>query len=381
MQFLADGGFMIETIAKARYPDGIDLVGERDPAVAFARTKELLAAKNVTVVFEAAALWEKYYARIDILRREGRVLHLIEVKSSSINTEEEDDASSPFLNAKGTAVAGKWKDYLLDVTFQVHVLEQAFPDFEVKPWLCVVDKAHGVGPNETLSLFRVVRQDDNPKARPEVIYSGDLEALQKTTLLAVRSVSVEVEMLRAEVADRAKVLSALIGADGKVTRVQDSIADQYGTCRTCEYRFKGDDKPTPNGFEECWGPLARVPRHILDLYHVTQIGTSKFPDPVPPLVAGGRASLLDLREDQLGMPGARTRRREIQWSHSRGNGSECLPGELRQELASHQQEPGWPLRFVDFEACDVALPHHPGLRPYERVAFQWSCHNLNRQGQ
>jgi hypothetical protein len=58
-----------------------------------------------------------------------------------------------------------------------------------------------------------------------------------------------------------------------------------------------------------------------------------------------------------------------------------LPGELRQELASHQQEPGWPLRFVDFEACDVALPHHPGLRPYERVAFQWSCHNLNRQGQ
>jgi hypothetical protein len=35
---------------------------------------------------------------------------------------------------------------------------------------------------------------------------------------------------------------------------------------------------------------------------------------------------------------------------------------------------------VDFEACDIALPHHAGLRPYERVAFQWSCHTLEKNG-
>jgi hypothetical protein len=35
---------------------------------------------------------------------------------------------------------------------------------------------------------------------------------------------------------------------------------------------------------------------------------------------------------------------------------------------------------VDFEACDVVLPHHAGLHPYERVAFQWSCHTLDKQG-
>jgi hypothetical protein len=46
------------------------------------------------------------------------------------------------------------------------------------------------------------------------------------------------------------------------------------------------------------------------------------------------------------------------------------------ELVSHQKSPGWPLYFIDFEACDIALPHHPGLRPYERVAFQWSCHTV-----
>src|SRR5689334_24608796 len=82
LQFLADGGFMIETVAKAQYPQGIDLVEERDPQRSFIRTRELIYANPDAVVFEATAIWEKYYARIDILRREGSTLRLIEVKSS-----------------------------------------------------------------------------------------------------------------------------------------------------------------------------------------------------------------------------------------------------------------------------------------------------------
>jgi hypothetical protein len=55
MQFLADGGFMIELVAKARYPSGVDLADERDAVAATRRTAELLAADG-TVVFEAAAI-------------------------------------------------------------------------------------------------------------------------------------------------------------------------------------------------------------------------------------------------------------------------------------------------------------------------------------
>ena len=89
LRFLADGGFMVETVAKAQYPKGIDLVAERDPQRAFARTKELIASGEDAVVFEAAAIEGKFYARIDILHREGNTLHLIEVKSSSINADEQ----------------------------------------------------------------------------------------------------------------------------------------------------------------------------------------------------------------------------------------------------------------------------------------------------
>jgi len=381
LKFLADGGFMIETVAKAQYPSGVDLVDERDPSRAFARTTELLNAAPDAVIFEAAAIWGKLYARIDVLRREGNTLHLIEVKSSSINAEDlEDDAESPFLNAKG-AVSSKWREYLLDVAFQARLLREAFPTFRVKPWLCVVNKGHRATANETMAKFRIVRDEHNPRARPEVIYSGDLQELRGTGLLAFRDVTAETNLLADEVATRSEVLASLLDGRGGVTRVQEPIAEFYKTCRTCEYRFQDGRPAHGHGFAECWGQLAKASPHILNLHRIGQIGSSTFPDPVPGLLERGRASLLDLSEDELGKAGNRQERRQIQWSHSADGGSEYLPSVLQQTLRTHQTSPGWPLHFLDFEACNVALPYHAGLRPYERVAFQWSCHTLDQKGQ
>lgn len=379
LKFLADSGFMVETVAKAQYPRGVDLVDERDEQRAFGRTKKLLEANDNAVVFEAAALFEKFYARIDILRREGRTLHLIEVKSSSID-EQDDDEGSPFLKKNGE-VAAKWMPYLLDVTFQLHVLRRAFPDFEVKPWLCVINKGCKVTANETLAHFSAIRDNSKPKSRPIVNYSGNREQLIGTSLLTLRDVAEETGLLMDRVVKRAAVLAALIGPEGQVTRFQEPVAEIYKTCRKCEYRFGSGKEKVPHGFAECWGSMASVQPHILDLYWVTQVGTKKFKDPVPGLLSKGKASLLDLQEDQLGAPGERLKRRLIQWRNSACGGTEYLPAKLRSELRGFKATPGYPLHFLDFEACDVVLPHHAGLRPYERVAFQWSCHSLDQHGQ
>ena len=298
------------------------------------------------------------------------------MKSSSINTEDsEDDAVSPFLSDDHT-VRTNWKEYLLDVAFQTRVLRHAIPGFEVKPWLWVVNKGHPVTANETLGNFNVTRNKQNPKDRPKVVYSGDLTALRKSKLLALRDVTVETNLLMPEVEAKADALAALLDSKGKVRRVQVSIAENYKTCRICEYRLSRGDASIPNGFAECWGKMATIEPHILDLHRVGQIGSSKFPDPVPALLESGKASLLDLAEDQLGKAGSIQERRHLQWSHSKKGDQECLPEALKREIRSHQKNPGWPLHFVDFEACDISLPHHAGLRPYERVAFQWSCHTL-----
>lgn len=366
LRFLADGGFMVEYIAKERFPGGVDLVEERDAAAATVRTAELLREPGVTI-FEAGATHGRYHARIDVLRKTGDVLELIEVKSSAID-DDEDDAASPFLNKKGTGVLSRWKPYIMDVAFQAHVLRLAYPHFTVRPMLCVVNKAHVATDNETLARFTLRKDAADARARPEVRYHGDRAGLAASSLLVLRDVEAETALLMPEVTARAAQLAALFDGDA-VTRVQEPIADRYADCRLCDFRVERE----PSGFAECWGALAAVTPHILDLHRVSGLGD---PDPVAELLRSNRASLLDLRQDQLGNGNSYALRRRLQWDSMRANGAEHLPAGLVAELAAHEAAPGWPLRFIDFEACDLSLPHHAGLRPYERVAFQWSCHTL-----
>lgn len=375
LRFLADGGFMAEFIAKAHFPRGIDLVGERDPVAAFARTSALLAQGDVTL-FEAAATVGPFHVRTDILKREGNVLHLIEVKSSSLGAE--DDWASPFITKKGE-VAARWRDHVMDVAFQTHVLRLAFPSFSVRPQLCVIDKRHPVTANETLDRFSLAKDPANSRSRPKVIYRGDLSALAQSKAICFRSVAQEIEQVMPEVVRKAEALAALLTTDG-VIRFQEDIGERYQQCRVCEYRMPGG-QGDKNGFRECWGKLAEATPHLLDLHRVGQIGGASVADPVPALLQRGRASLLDLDPADLGAEGSFFReRRLLQWQSMQDGGVEHLPPALRRELQAHRQEPGWPLHFIDFEACDMALPHHAGLRPYERVAFQWSCHTMQADG-
>ncbi len=371
LQFLADGGFMVEFLAKAQFPGGIDLTAERDPAGAFDQTKALLSAGDVTL-FEGAALAGKYHVRTDILKRTGDMLQLIEIKSSSLG--DDNDPLTPFLTAKG-AIHSQWRETLLDVAFQTHVLRLAFPQFRVEPVLCLLDKTATATTAETLDRFTLTKDPSNPRARPRINYRGDVATLRGSKLVCFRPVETEVNMLMPEVARRAEALADLLTSSG-VTRVQEDIADRYRQCRTCEYRIAGEIK---DGFRACWGKLAEASPHILDLYRVGQI-TTREPDPVPALLRRGSASMLDLTEGELGAPGTLRERRFMQWHAMRAGGVEKLPAELKSELSGHQIEPGWPLHFVDFEACDIALPHHAGLHPYERVAFQWSCHSIGHDG-
>jgi hypothetical protein len=85
LEFLADGGYMVETMAKLLYPDGQEVGGWGKPTEAFAETQRILSAGNCTL-FEGTILHGKFLVRVDILQRFGQVLRLIEVKSSSVDT-------------------------------------------------------------------------------------------------------------------------------------------------------------------------------------------------------------------------------------------------------------------------------------------------------
>ncbi|MBA7515546.1 hypothetical protein ES705_07588 [subsurface metagenome] len=86
-RFRIEQGMEVGRRVREVYPDGI-LVDERDMTSAIERTKSLMNDPNVFVIFEGAFLVDSLAVRVDILRREDDIWHIIEVKSG-VNDKEE----------------------------------------------------------------------------------------------------------------------------------------------------------------------------------------------------------------------------------------------------------------------------------------------------
>jgi hypothetical protein len=68
---LAEGGYMVEQLARMMFPEGKELFYGRDPVANAAATAAALAPDEVTL-FEATLLSGKKLARVDILRKNGK---------------------------------------------------------------------------------------------------------------------------------------------------------------------------------------------------------------------------------------------------------------------------------------------------------------------
>jgi hypothetical protein len=133
LQALASGGFQVEELARLHYSNGIlieDLkdANNYDYKEKVDQTNELLKRDEV-VIFEAAFLFENLFIRVDILEKKGDKINLIEVKAKSFQKETKKDINFT-----------DWKFYLFDVAFQKYVIEQAYPEFRVTPFLMLADK-------------------------------------------------------------------------------------------------------------------------------------------------------------------------------------------------------------------------------------------------
>lgn len=365
LAFLADGGYMVETMARALFPEGRELQGWENPEEAARMTQEAIEGGDGTF-FEATILQPPRLARIDILGRRGRVLELIEVKSTSLDPGE--NPGAPFRGSRG-GIASAWRPYLEDVTYQAILLERTFPQFEVRPFLCVIDKSKRATDGTTFDKFRMIPPPaDQPRWRAEFEYLGDPAVLAKDHLLAIVDVSGEVAELREEVERIAMELAGSLGG-GRVVKIPPHLGYH---CKKCEYRLAPDKAKQLSGFSECWGPLARVEPHVLDLYRADQLG-GRSRDVPGEMAAAGQAGFAAIPEDAI--QGAVAIRQRIQ-IESTATGREWVAPELGKLLGGHS----YPLHFIDFEGSRLALPYHVGMRPYEQVGFQWSCHTIRKPG-
>lgn len=373
-ELLADGGYMIEVIAQLLFPDGRPLGYAQSDEEAFRETLAALQAERVTL-FEATFISNHKLARIDILVRDGRRFDLIEIKAKAFserrNRERLAEGKPNLFHStrRGHGIMPAWRPYLEDVTFQVAVLQELYPQAEIVPYLCMpdADKSTSIdGLHRCFSLRRVERP--GMLTEIEVEFTGDAEALRRDHFLAFVNVQEEVDALLPLVREQT---SYFVGSLKPTLQKLEKPLSLH--CRDCEFRL--GDGTQQDGFSECWGEMAQVRPNLFDLYQVGVLGprNDKLANR---LIQQGRFSLFDVQTEDLvrrdGSVGVYNQRQRIQLDHTRRN-VEWISEELGELIRSFR----YPLHFIDFETSTLAVPYHAVMCPYETVAFQWSCHTLH----
>ena len=374
---LAEGGYQVGALAKVMHPEGIE-VTETGHAEAVARTSELLALDRVTI-FEAAIAAGDLFVRVDILRKDGAKVELIEVKAKSYDPTD----AEYFVGAKGGMKPGMLP-YLQDIAFQRHVFGQAYPHLAggASSFLMLADKSKVSTVEQLNQKFRIRRVNGRPMV--DTAQGTDVASIGAPLLSKVPVGQYVNRILAGELASP--------GMKGPFAQIVQRLADAYITdskippvlgkhCHTCQFRRGADDVVgLLDGRHECWvahGVQAAdldEKKTVLDLWYYERKND---------LIAEGRYRLSDVTPDDLKVKVDDTglSRGERQWMQASGDlrGQEgfFLDRDLMQAAMRTWR---FPLHFIDFETTRVAIPFTADQRPYGNVAFQFSHHTVQEDG-
>ncbi|MBU1101423.1 MAG: DUF2779 domain-containing protein [Bacteroidetes bacterium] len=355
LEFLAKGGYQVGKLATLFFPDGIEISTGSDHDKAIELTENYLKKSDVTL-FEAAIKSKGKLIRIDILKKEGKKLKLIEVKSKSY------DSSQGFEKQQR-----ELQEYIEDVAYQYFVLKEKYPGYKIIPYLYMPDKSKRTKIEGLNQLFDIseVSQDPNSKFRNHTVTFDEtrLQEVILDDLLYLLDLTDSVNEMQDMVETEVKILLPSLRQDlGKIdTEINKN-------CFKCEFNLT-DELHTTSGFNECWQSIPKVKHPVSDLYFGGVLGGNKEPY-VNEMIQKKKLSMFDVPDDLI--KGERGKRQRIQIDNTQ-LGKEWVSPALKQVI----NNVNYPLHFIDFETSIHALPMHKDLRPYEQVVFQWSCHTLN----
>jgi len=381
MQFLAKGGYIVGKMAQLIYSGGIDLSNIRNYYDAFHETQRLLESSTNIILYEAAVVSNNKVARVDILEKVGDEIRIIEVKAKSQDSEDENEKIPD--------------DYLHDLLFQVVTVEEAFPQHKIKGYLFLPDKSK-LNMIEGLAGWFNVAEDhevdelDELAARstkfsvPTVTfkYAGHpneveyLKQLRENSIMELRDVN-ELDYNNDWSAEKESIKQIIQNLYKSVLENHDGVLNKE--CKKCEYI---SDESGKNGFRQCWKDFEGKDISAMDLYYGGSVQRGKGNFYLNDLIQAKTLSLFDIDIDVLTKGkdkdslSARTIRQLLQIDGAKTNAEQVNIPFLRTELSSMS----FPLHFIDFETYTGAIPFHVKMRPYELIAFQWSCHSLFADG-
>lgn len=376
MAALAEGGFQVGALAKLYIPGGVDLDGIfGDEAVQ--KTNELLKNDKVTI-YEAALQVDGYLVRVDVLRKTGTKIDLIEVKSKSY------DFETPFFGKRGS-LSTDWEPYLIDIAFQAFVAQRAFPNFSFVPYLHLIDK-RVTYPHEGFHQHFLIEKLNN---RPKVVVKDTIDQKYLSpALLSLVNVQKEVDFLiqketfsthePVNFIQYAEYLSDLLKQD------KPGIVRANEVCKSCEFNISPslEKLGLKNGFKQCW-----IDAGLLDDTNKDEPTILKLWDNrrTKNMMGSDIVFLKDIPEDALGKPSdthsetklglSRLERQWLQVSKVRENDN--TPYFDKDYLKLFFKGLKFPLHCIDFETTRTPIPFHKNQKPNEQLAYQFSHHIIH----
>lgn len=352
---LAESGYAVGKMAQLYFPEGVLAGSDTATAAAVEATKALLESENITL-FEATIRYGAMLVRIDILQKVGNTLKIIEVKSKSFSSSEFNKAE-----AKGNTYFGsKWTAVLHDVAFQKLVLASAYPESIIETWLMLPDTDKITKTEGLASMFELQEATNGTgKTDHTFNFTGNEEQLRQESLLS--TVRIDKFITPAMAAEAYNFEQAVIAK----SKIQVPISAK---CSNCNYTVTNANFPK-SGYEQCWGNLSYKEPHILKLSYLGNI--NKKGKIVDKLIQDGKALQTDIPEEVLSEMKPRR-----PWFQAYVK-EEFFNTEAFSEITATIK---YPLHFIDFETTMMVIPPHVGMRPYENVGFQWSCHTIKERG-
>ena len=387
LKSLAFGGFQVGELAKAMYraedPNAIEIEGNQ--ATQISQTLNLITREHVTL-FEPTFIDDNLLARIDILKKRGRVIDVIEVKS--IGWDRHTD-SLVGKTARSDPLTPAWRSYVFDLAFQHFLLSRRLPellrtnDFELRPWLLLLDKNARCSVAGLSFQFPIVGEGRD--ARAVTSASFDVSSLTEPLLIPVAASDAVSLALKNHTSRRKQsniYFEALIRKTASAIRNDERIAPIVGAqCKSCEFYTTTTNSLQKSGWTECMAhhfQTTEVPRREDSVFALYRTG------PVDELVARGRLWLRDVSADELpeADPDKQAitleRRHRLQRAEAIGNSESIHINSAAIEAALRTFK--LPLHFIDFETARPALPYYRGHHPYQTILFQFSHHVMEEDG-
>jgi len=373
---LAEGGFQVGELAKQYFPEGIN-IETLETLEAVKQTNELLINDCVTI-FEAAIKFENCFIRVDILEKKGNIINIHEVKAKSFDGKQDTN----FLKKDGTP-SSSWKKYLYDVAFQKWVCSRALPKNIISANLMLADKSKKVAAAGLNQKFRV--QQINGRKR--IVVEGNFlkEHLDPKILTSVKVDDICEDIFLADNHGLGieESFDQMIQRFSFACEHNQRIEPKLGIhCGQCEYICSSNDKTLgkKDGRLECFMRVLGVDTSVFENPTVFDLWNFRGKQR---LIDDGKIRLSDLEETDIntssttvGLSNSERQWIQIQKAKNKDDTVYLDRNGLKHEMDSWT----YPLHFIDFETTMAAIPFGANRSPYEGIAFQFSHHTVDEEG-